>query len=72
MNDLNWHPESDDPARKAGMEFSKRLPKQYDSAKTWLARQAFWCGVRWAREHHSLPISGRVLEDGKIEWNEAP
>ena len=72
MNDLQWHPAEDDPAREAGIEFTKRLPRPVDSAKLWLARQGFWCGVKWAREQHSLPVLGSVGEGGDVTWKEMP
>jgi hypothetical protein len=79
-NELNWHPQADDPAFKAGYGFVERNQSTADGHVAyspwwygWMVRQAFWCGVKWAREHHhSLPISGKVLEDGRIEWREVP
>ena len=70
MNELNWRPAEDDPANEAGCDFMDRT-RHFDMDH-WLVRQAFWCGVKWARENRSLPISGRVLEDGTIEWREKP
>ena len=79
MNELNWHPESDDPAFNAGYQFVETHTATADGFHGtapwwhgWMVRQAFWCGVKWAREQRSLPISGRVLEDGTIEWREMP
>lgn len=68
-NELNWHPDNDDPAYDAGVAFAQRCPSTPVAFRR-VVRQSFWNGVKWAREQRSLPISGRVLEDGKIEWRE--
>lgn len=67
-NELRWHPDRDDPAYQAGMEFSERNRECDQTPWFWMVRQAFWCGVKWARENRSLPVVGTVGEGGKITW----
>ena len=69
--ELRQHPESGDPAYQAGMDFAERYAVQDATPWAWMVRQAFWCGVRWARKH-SVPVAGIVGEGGKITWKEKP
>jgi len=73
MNDLHWHPGTSDPAFREGYQFVERNKATGDGfhAKApwwygWMVRQAFWCGVKWAREQRSLPVVGRVDENGTV------
>ena len=77
-NELRWHP-ADDGAFIEGQLFVERHLDTADEHLMWhgwMVRQAFWCGVKWAREHRSrcglgapIPVAGRVVDDGRIEWN---
>jgi hypothetical protein len=76
--ELDWHPKTSDPAFDEGYQFVERNRAKADEFRGnapmwygWMVRQAFWCGVKWAREQkRSCYVSGRVTEDGKIEWVE--
>jgi hypothetical protein len=70
MSEMNWHPENDDPAYEEGVAFAQRCPET-PVGYHWLVRQAFWAGVHWDREQRSMPISGKVMPDGHIEWRNA-
>ena len=75
MNELNWHPRTDDPAWMAGQHFLERNQGTFDTRHDgaplwfgWMVRQAFWCGVKWSRDQRGLPVLGTVGDEGKIEW----
>ena len=74
-DELNWHPAADDPAFDAGYEFVERHRQTADGFHGaapwwygWMVRQAFWCGAKWAREQHALPILGQIVDGGKVVW----
>ncbi len=50
-DELRWHPESGDPAYNAGMFFAQKNARHDAMPWAWMVRQAFWCGVKWAREN---------------------
>lgn len=72
--ELRYHPDGDDPAFKAGYDFVDRHQHTGDSPPPapmwhgWMVRQAFWCGVKWAREQRSLPVVWKITDDG-ILWS---
>ena len=75
-NELRWHPDCEDQAFGAGYEFVERHRETGDGFHGkapwwygWMVRQAFWCGVKWARERNSTPVLGKIVDDGRIEWN---
>jgi hypothetical protein len=68
MNELNWHPRTDDPAWMAGQQFMDRTRDM--DRDNWLVRQAFWCGVRWSRDQRGLPVLGTVGDEGKVTWKD--
>ena len=70
--ELRWHPPATDPAFDAAYDFVRRNQGTADDPRGimwqgWMVRQAFWAGVRWARER-AVPVAGTVGEDGKIQW----
>jgi len=75
--ELRWHPENTDPAFKEGYDFIQRNAATGDGFHGkapfwygWMVRQAFWCGVKWAREKHSLPVVGTVGDGGTVHLKE--
>lgn len=76
VSELHWHPKSNDPAFEAGAKFVDRNSEHADGFHGhapwwygWMVRQAFWCGVKWAREQRSLPVVGTVTDDGGVIFN---
>jgi hypothetical protein len=79
MNELRWHPRTDDPAWMAGNQFLERNLETADGFlgiapwwHGWMVRQAFWCGVRWSRDQRGLPVLGTVGDEGKVTWKDEP
>lgn len=73
--ELRYHPKATDPAFDAGYHFVDRHMETGDAYvgpsplwHGWMVRQAFWCGVKWAREQRSLPVVGKITDDG-ILWS---